>query len=77
KIATALNNVTEGQEAPKVTVDLEFELSDAYKNTKAPTGTDSVAEKDKSQDEVVNKSGFFQAHEKNEGDLPPIIPDTK
>lgn len=75
KIATALNNVTEGQEAPKVTVDLEFELSDAYKNTKAPTGTDSVAEKDKSQDEVVNKSGFFQAHEKNEGDLPPIIPD--
>lgn len=77
KIATALNNVTEGQEAPKVTVDLEFELSDAYKNTKAPTDTDSVAEKDKSQDEVVNKSGFFQAHEKNEGDLPPIIPDTK
>lgn len=75
KIATALNNVTEGQEAPKVTVDLEFELSDAYKNTKAPTGTDSVAEKDKSQDEVVNKSGFFQAHEKNEVDLPPIIPD--
>lgn len=77
KIATALNNVTEGQEAPKVTVDLEFELSDAYKNTKAPTGTDSVAEKDKSQDEVVNKSGFFQAHEKNESDLPPIIPDNE
>ena len=77
KIADALNAVTEGQEVPKVTVDLEFEISDTFKNTPVPTGTDSVAEKDKSQDQIINKSGFFQAHEKNESDLPPIIPDNE
>lgn len=75
KIATALNNVTEGQEAPKVTVDLEFELSDAFKGGTAPTESKPMSDDDKEKDEIVNKSGFFQAHEKNEGDLPPIIPD--
>lgn len=77
KIANALNAVTKGQTAPKVTVDLEFELSDTYKNTEAPTGTDSVAEKDKSQDEVVNKSGFFPAHSATDGNSNPIIPGKK
>ena len=75
KIATALNNVTEGQEAPKVTVDLEFEISDAFKGGTAPTESKPMSDDDKKKDEIVNKSGFFQAHEKNEGDLPPIIPD--
>ncbi|MFU0567208.1 SpaH/EbpB family LPXTG-anchored major pilin [Gardnerella leopoldii] len=75
KIATALNNVTEDQEAPKVTVDLEFELSDAFKGGTAPTESKPMSDDDKEKDEIVNKSGFFQAHEKNEGDLPPIIPD--
>lgn len=77
KIADALNAVTEGQEAPKITVDLEFEISDTFKNTSVPTGTDSVADKDKSQDQIINKSGFFQAHEHNESALPPIIPDNE
>lgn len=75
KIATALNNVTEGQEAPKVTVDLEFEISDAFKGGTAPTESKPMSSEDKKKDEIVNKSGFFQAHEKNERDLPPIIPD--
>ena len=75
KIADALNNVTEGQEAPKVTVDLEFEISDAFKGGTAPTESKPMSDDDKKKDEIVNKSGFFQAHEKNEGDLPPIIPD--
>lgn len=75
KIADALNKVTEGQEAPKVTVDLEFEISDAFKGGTAPTESKPMSDDDKKKDEIVNKSGFFQAHEKNEGDLPPIIPD--
>ncbi|RFT38758.1 pilus assembly protein, partial [Bifidobacteriaceae bacterium NR015] len=73
KIADALNAVTEGQEAPKVTVDLEFELSDAFKGGTAPADGQTAA--DTSKDQIVNKSGFFQAHEHNESDLPPIIPD--
>lgn len=77
KIATALNKVTEGQEAPKVTVDLEFELSDAFKGGTAPTESKPMSDDDKKKDEIVNKSGFFQAHEKNESDLPPIIPDNE
>lgn len=77
KIASALNNVQKGQEVPKVTVDLEFELSDTYKNTKAPTGTDSVAADKQSQDEVVNKSGFFPAHSATDGNSNPIIPGKK
>lgn len=73
KIADALNAVTEGQEAPKVTVDLEFELSDAFKGGTAPADGETAT--DTSKDQIVNKSGFFQAHEHNESDLPPIIPD--
>lgn len=75
KIADALNNVTEGQEAPKVTVDLEFELNPDYQTGTAPTESKPMSEDDKKKDQIINKSGFFQAHEKNESDLPPIIPD--
>ncbi len=75
KIADALNNVQEGAEAPKVTVDLEFEISDAFKGGTAPADGQTAA--DTSKDQIVNKSGFFQAHESNESDLPPIIPDNK
>lgn len=77
KIAEALNNVTEGQEAPKITVDLEFEINPDYQTGIVPTESKPMSEADKKKDEIVNKSGFFQAHEKNEGDLPPIIPDNK
>ncbi|MFW0895529.1 SpaH/EbpB family LPXTG-anchored major pilin [Gardnerella sp. Marseille-Q9179] len=73
KIADALNNVTEGQEAPKVTVNLEFELAPDYQTGTAPA--DGQTASDTSKDQIINKSGFFQAHESNESDLPPIIPD--
>ena len=75
KIADALNNVQEGAEAPKVTVDLEFELNKDYQGGDAPA--DGQTADDTSKDQIVNKSGFFQAHESNESDLPPIIPDDK
>ncbi|MFU0560902.1 SpaH/EbpB family LPXTG-anchored major pilin [Gardnerella vaginalis] len=75
KIADALNNVQEGAEAPKVTVDLEFELNKDYQGGDAPA--DGQTADDTSKDQIVNKSGFFQAHESNESDLPPIIPDNK
>ena len=75
KIATALNNVTEGQSAPKVTVDLEFEINPDYQTGTAPTESKPMSEADKKKDQIINKSGFFQAHEHNESDLPPIIPD--
>ena len=74
KIAEALNNVQDGQAAPKVTVDLEFELNTDYQ-TPSVSSEDTVT--DTSKDEIVNKSGFFQAHESNESDLPPIIPDNE
>lgn len=74
KIADALNAVNENAEAPKVTVDLEFELAPDYQNgTVSETGTAT----DTTKDQIINKSGFFQAHESNESDLPPIIPDNK
>ncbi|RFD75867.1 pilus assembly protein [Gardnerella vaginalis] len=75
KIADALNNVQDGQEVPKVTVDLEFELNKDYQGGDAPA--DGQTADDTSKDQIVNKSGFFQAHESNESDLPPIIPDNK
>ena len=72
KIADALNNVQDGQEVPKVTVDLEFEIDPNYQTASvSETGTAT----DTTKDQIINKSGFFQAHEKNESDLPPIIPD--
>ncbi len=73
KIATALNGVTEGQEAPQVTVNLEFKVSTTYKAGKAPTGD---ASEQNGKNEIVNASGFFPAHEKADAALPPIIPNT-
>ena len=73
KIAEALNNVQENEAAPKVTVDLEFELNPDYQTGTAPADGQTAA--DTSKDQIINKSGFFQAHEHNESDLPPIIPD--
>lgn len=73
KIATALNGVTEGQEAPQVTVNLEFKVSATYKAGEAPTGD---ASEQNGKNEIVNASGFFPAHEKADAALPPIIPNT-
>lgn len=75
KIADALNNVKENEEAPKVTVDLEFDLNADYQGGNPPT--DSTSTEQNGKNEIVNKSGFFQAHESNESDLPPIIPDNE
>ena len=75
KIAAALNAVKENEEAPKVTVDLEFELNADYQGGNPPT--DSTSTEQNGKNEIVNKSGFFQAHESNESDLPPIIPDNE
>ncbi|MFU0480849.1 SpaH/EbpB family LPXTG-anchored major pilin [Gardnerella vaginalis] len=73
KIAEALNNVKENEATPKVTVNLEFELAPDYQTGTAPADGQTAA--DTSKDQIINKSGFFQAHEHNESDLPPIIPD--
>ena len=72
KIADAINACKNNGDTVNVEVNLEFELSDTYKNTKVTNG--SVAENDKSQDQIVNKSGFFPAHEKSEKAPSPIIP---
>lgn len=72
KIADAINACKNNGDTVNVEVNLEFELSDTYKNTKVTNG--SVADNDKSQDEIVNKSGFFPAHEKSEKAPSPIIP---
>lgn len=65
KLLEALN--TESATGHHVTVDLEFSLSDAYKN--APTGNSA------DNKELVNKSGYFQAVGNNAANLPPIIPE--
>lgn len=72
KIADAINACKTNGDTVNVEVNLEFELSDTYKNTKVTNG--SVAENDKSQDQIVNKSGFFPAHDKSEKAPSPIIP---
>lgn len=77
KIAEEINKCTKAGDTINVEVDLEFELSDTYKNTTVQKETGSVADKDKSQDEIVNKSGFFPAHQKDTSALPPIIPDNE
>lgn len=73
KIATALNGVTEGQEAPQVTVNLEFKVSSTYQTGNAPTGD---ASEQNGKNEIVNASGFFPAHAASDPALPPIIPNT-
>lgn len=72
KIAEKINTAT-GNNAPKVEVDLEFTISNDYKNTTAPEGDN--ASTDTTKEEIVNKSGFFAGHKKGETPTPPIIPD--
>ena len=72
KIADAINACKNNGDTVNVEVNLEFELSDTFKTV--PTATNSMSEEDKKKDEIVNKSGFFPAHEKSEKDSSPIIP---
>ena len=72
KIAEKINAAT-GNDAPKVEVDLEFTISNDYKNTTAPEGDNTST--DTTKEEIVNKSGFFAGHKKGETPTPPIIPD--
>ena len=74
KIADAINKCTKAGDTIKVEVDLEFELNSTYQTGKAPEPGKSETG---GHNEIVNKSGFFPAHEKNAGDLPPIIPDSE
>lgn len=73
KIAEKINGCTNTGGTIKVEVDLEFTISNDYKNTTAPEGDDTSA--DTTKEEIVNKSGFFTGHKKGETPTPPIIPD--
>lgn len=61
KIASKLNNVAAGSEAPQVEVELAFDISTAFK--------DSTTDKT-----ITNKSGFFPAHDEGTTAPNPIIP---
>lgn len=65
KLLAALKDTTKASH--HVTVDLEFSLSDAYKNPPAAGKTDN--------NNLVNKSGYFQAVGSDDNNLPPIIPE--
>ncbi|RFD77162.1 SpaH/EbpB family LPXTG-anchored major pilin [Gardnerella vaginalis] len=65
KIADKLNSITNGQD-PKVNVAIKLDLSDTYQNGNAPTDTTSTEQNGKN--EVVNKSGYFQASPKGTPD---------
>lgn len=65
KIADMLNGITNGQD-PKVNVAIKLDLSDTYQNGNAPTDTTSTEQNGKN--EVVNKSGYFQASPKGTPD---------
>ena len=70
KIAEKLNDVTNGQD-PKVNVAIKLDLSDTYQNGNAPTDTTSTEQNGKN--EVVNKSGYFQASPKGTTNPDPIV----
>ncbi|MFU0547280.1 SpaH/EbpB family LPXTG-anchored major pilin [Gardnerella piotii] len=70
KIAEKLNDVTNGQD-PKVNVAIKLDLSDTYQNGNAPTDTTSTETNGKN--EVVNKSGYFQASPKGTPNPDPIV----
>ncbi|PKZ40050.1 SpaH/EbpB family LPXTG-anchored major pilin [Gardnerella pickettii] len=70
KIANKLNAVTNGQD-PKVNVAIKLDLSDTYQNGNAPTDTTSTETNGKN--EVVNKSGYFQASPKGTPNPDPIV----
>ena len=61
KIASKLNNVAAGSEAPQVEVELAFDISKAFKDFT----TDKT---------ITNKSGFFPAHDEGTTAPNPIIP---
>lgn len=61
KIASKLNNVAAGSEAPQVEVELAFDISKAFK--------DSTTDKT-----ITNKSGFFPGHDEGTTAPNPIIP---
>lgn len=61
KIASKLNNVAAGSEAPQVEVELAFDISKTFK--------DSTTDKT-----ITNKSGFFPAHDEGTTAPNPIIP---
>ena len=73
KIADAINACKNNGDTVNVEVNLEFELSDDFKTV--PNKIKDMSEDDKKKDEIVNKSGFFPAHEKSEKAPSPIIPD--
>lgn len=72
KIADAINACAKNGDTVNVEVNLEFELSDDFKTV--PNKIKDMSEDDKNKDEIVNKSGFFPAHEKSEKAPSPIIP---
>lgn len=65
KIAEKLNGITNGQD-PKVNVAIKLDLSEDYQKGTAPTDTTSTEQNGKN--EVVNKSGYFQASPKGTPD---------
>ena len=70
KIANKLNGVTNGQD-PKVNVSIKLDLSEDYQKGTAPTDTTSTEQNGKN--EVVNKSGYFQASPKGTPNPDPIV----
>lgn len=70
KIADKLNGITNGQD-PKVNVAIKLDLSEDYQKGTAPTDTTSTEQNGKN--EVVNKSGYFQASPKGTPNPDPIV----
>ncbi len=70
KIAEKLNGVTNGQD-PKVNVAIKLDLSDTYQGGTAPT--DETSTETNGKNEVVNKSGYFQASPKGTTNPDPIV----
>ena len=77
KIAEEINGCKKAGDTIDVEVDLEFEINSDYQTGTAPTESKPMSEDDKKKDEIVNKSGFFPAHQKDASALPPIIPENK
>lgn len=75
KIAEAINGCKNAGDTINVEVDLEFEINPDYQTYTAPADGQTAA--DTSKDQIINKSGFFPAHQKDASALPPIIPDNE
>ncbi|MFU0533676.1 SpaH/EbpB family LPXTG-anchored major pilin [Gardnerella pickettii] len=70
KIADKLNGITNGQD-PKVNVAIKLDLSEDYQKGTAPADENSTETNGKN--EVVNKSGYFQASPKGTPNPDPIV----